>query len=223
MTKRIITLIIAALIFLPTVFTYAMYDDVSLYSENYEKIKLLSALGVLEDEGEFAEESFVTRAQFSKIMVKMGGFLDEFEPTHTGFSDIPENYSYSGYIKKAAEMKLLPISGQEFSPEEGVTIEEFVKASAFFLGYDLPEKNILANTKSWFIALMKGVSFANDTKMTKAQLASLLYNMLFVDCSKAVNVNGANYIRYDTTEKYISRVFFCFKVREIVTDRKSVV
>ena len=218
MTKKILAFLLILSFAVSGSLVSAEYTDISSFTENYERIQLLVALGVLDGEGEFSENSQLTRASFSKTIIKMSGVSGdiEAEALDTGFSDIPADYSYSGYIKRAVDMKFLTPFENSFLPEKGVYIEEVIKACAFLLNYEVPKVNVLQNLKSWQLALLKGVSTGSNTYITNSQYVRILYNMLDIKFGRAVNDYDNNYINYEEQVKYINKIFNCYRAAGIV-------
>jgi cysteine-rich repeat protein len=180
-----------------TVFT----DTVDHWAHNY--IESLYRMGIVKgrDEGIFAPDEYLTRAEFTKIALKsIGEEIDLNEEVKTApFVDVPLYAWYVPYIKRAKELKL--INGYptgEFKPDQPINKAEAIKILMTAFKFDIASagertdsyRDIL--TDQWYFpavnfAIKNGIAdgkrlgsdvvlsylFAPDANITRAEMAKL--------------------------------------------------
>ena len=180
-----------------TVFT----DTVDHWAHNY--IESLYRMGIVKgrDEGIFAPDEYLTRAEFTKIALEsIGEKIDLNEEVKTApFVDVPLYAWYVPYIKRAKELKL--INGYptgEFKPDQPINKAEAIKILMTAFKFDLTTaggrgdsyrdiltdqwyfpavnfaiKNDIADGKRLDNGVVLSYLFAPDANITRAEMAKL--------------------------------------------------
>lgn len=103
-----------------------IFSDISKDSNGYESIMNLYYRGIVGGypDGEFKVDHYVTRAEFSKMLLLTAQY--EVEATlGTTFDDVPKNHWGRAYIMTLASKEILKGRGEgEFDPEGQITIGE---------------------------------------------------------------------------------------------------
>jgi len=122
--KKLVVLLVAFLIFVTPVISYA---------SSYDNLKAIDAV----PEG-FTEENLgeaVTRAEFSYMTAKLLN-CGKLSPVNTRFADVTEENIYSGYIEHLAGVGVLSgTQGAIFNPDAPADINMVNKILVCALGY----------------------------------------------------------------------------------------
>lgn len=191
--KKIISaiLIISAL----TAVSAAAFTDIS-GNEHQTAIETLAGLDIIKgyEDGTFAPEKLVSRAEFVTIIMRMLGFSNENE-TDTPFADVSADYWAAGNIKAVKEMGIIDgLSETEFSPESAVTVTQAVKIAVNILGMGklaeinggYPSGYVKVGTEN---KLYKNIS-SGDERMNRGDVSELIYNTLFANVYEADAYGG---------------------------------
>ncbi len=146
--KRILSLLLAALMFVGTVPVISAagvtFTDVSSHwAWNDGYIPYLTEKGVIngikQADGTymFKPESAVTRAQYVKMMVETFGLTDTVEIDYDNF--VPDQWYYS-YFEKAAAQGFLVNYGKDVNPNAAITREEAVALTVRYLDISSADK-----------------------------------------------------------------------------------
>lgn len=191
-----------------------------------EAVSVLNTLNIMEgyEDGAFKPEHTVTRAEFAVVLTKMLGFNDAgSEKRQTAFSDVPSDYWASGYIKVAADLKI--ITGYEdgtFKPESLVSYEEAVKMIVSGLGYDLTAQQnggypagymAVASQKK----ITKGITGQMGNPVTRGIVAQLAYNALDVDYMKQTGFGDETKLTVTSGQSLLTDIFKTEKLEGRVT------
>ena len=177
--KRIISLMISVLLLLP----------VCVSALDTEPALDLQALGIIDTVPyeNLALDRVMTRAEFSKVIIKMLGYDSEDATTADGrFTDVPATHWAAGYINLAASLGLLEGQGNStFRPDESILLQEAVKTVVVVLGYKFlaqdkgyPQGYI---TQAIRLGILKGVSSGFEKPASRRDVFQLVYNALDVD------------------------------------------
>ncbi len=190
MNKRVIlSVICAVLLLILTVPAFA----VDLETE-------LDVLGTLEimngdENGNLNLDKTVTRAEFSKMVVKASSFKDNVTASSisSGFTDVEPTHWATPYIRLAAENKWIYGYGNgSFLPSNSIKLEEAVTVILRVLGYT--SNDISGVYPSGQLALYESlgldehISAVQGESITREDCAHLIYNML-----KAKTKSGQSY------------------------------
>ncbi len=194
--KRILCFLIALLIMssFPVVFGGAMEYSYDNMADFLNKMDILH--GDASKGGSYDFESYLTRAQFSKLAIA-GSVYKNSVPYGTNtspYSDVTRNHWAAGYIKVASQNKI--ISGypdSTFRPENNVLLEEAVTIVLKLLGYtnqdfggEWPYGQMgIANS----IGLLDNVSATVGQAMTRRDAIALIFNTMRADTK-----NGSEYL-----------------------------
>ncbi len=180
MNKRIISAVLCALLLCALSVTASA---VALDSE----LEVLSTLGIMngDENGNLNLDKTVTRAEFSKMIIKASGFRDSI-PTSSissGFTDVEPTHWAAPYIRLAAENKWIYGYGNgSFLPSSSIKLEEAVTVLLRVLGYT--SSDISGVYPSGQLALYESLELDENIKavkgesLTREDCAHLIYHLL---------------------------------------------
>ncbi|MGN0182005.1 MAG: S-layer homology domain-containing protein [Candidatus Ornithomonoglobus sp.] len=169
----------------------ASFPDVDASASYANAVETLTALGVIngDDNGLFNPDNQVTRAEFTKMAVEALGEGDAATAQTTSqFADAANTTVHwaAGYIAQGVSDGF--INGYDdttFGPNDQVTYAQACKMLVAAIGYTTYAEN-QGGYPSGYVAqastlgITSGVSATNDTNLTRAQVATLIYNTLDV-------------------------------------------
>jgi hypothetical protein len=208
--KLLITLLILTFV-LSTVsvgFAATSFSDVK-DTKVADAVTRLSALNILNGypDGTFKPDNPITRAEFAKIVVNAVGVgkAAEYAKGVTQFKDVPADYWASGYIKVAADMKIVNGKGNGlFDPNANVTYAEAITMIVRALGYE-PKAQALGGYPGGYLAIAaekditKDVNVVNTLAATRGDVAKMVNNSLEVKLMEQTGF-GTNTI-YEEVDK----------------------
>lgn len=176
------------------------FPDVDEAASYAGAVEALVALGVVngDENGKFNPDNSVTRAEFAKMVVEALGDGDAAaSSSYTKFADAQGHWA-AGYIETGVAKQF--INGYDentFGPDDTVTYAQGVKMLVGACGYSLWAEN-QGGWPSGYLAygssldIVNGVAgtVSNDTALTRAQCAVLIYNALK---APILAVNGYEY------------------------------
>ncbi len=190
--KKVISSVAALAIVASSASAFAgSFPDVDASASYSNAVETLTALGVIngDDNGLFNPDNQVTRAEFTKMAVEA---LGEGEPataqTTSQFADAANTTIHwaAGYIAQGVSDGF--INGYDdttFGPDDQVTYAQACKMLVAAIGYTTYAEN-QGGYPSGYVAqasqlgITSGVSATNDTNLTRAQVATLIYNSMDV-------------------------------------------
>ena len=131
----VLTMLLTSLV--PSFTANAAFSDVGDSHPYKEAITTLSTLKVINgyDDGTFAPDKEISRAEFTKMIVYMLG-LGELSTPITTFEDVPQTHWANANIRTAYDLQI--INGFDdglFRPDDPVTYEQALKMVVCTLGY----------------------------------------------------------------------------------------
>ena len=186
--KKVISTLAAVAILATSASAFAVsFPDVDANASYAGAVDALTTLGVVngDDNGKFNPENTVTRAEFAKMVVEaLGAGSEAASSTDTDFVDAKGHWA-AGYIEVGVAKQF--INGYDektFGPDDQVTYAQAVKMLVAAIGYETyasqqggwPSGYLAYGSELDIIAGVTGV--ANDTALTRAQCAVLIYNTL---------------------------------------------
>lgn len=167
-----------------------------------DEAALLSTFGILNgySSDEFGGDKLLTRAELATSLTRMLGYSDDSlsAPDERVYVDVaPEHWAYA-YVYKAYELGIMTGSGDGyFKPDENVSYNEAVKVMTAALGFSQ-----IAEAKGGYPSgyktvatsegLLSGVSQESDGKITRGNLARLIYNTLHAKCLETVGLKNGD-------------------------------
>ncbi len=181
--KKLISIMLAALIIFSGITVFAENDDMS--AENIQLI--LSQLGIMNGypDGNFYPEKSVTRAEFAKIAVMTSAYRDYVASgmNTSPFADVSYTHWAAPYVKLASVNKFIKgYPDSTFRPENNVLMEEAVTVVVKLLGYSdddfaaswpYGQIGVAKNT-----GLLDNISAGQGAYLTRGEVAQLIYNLL---------------------------------------------
>ncbi|MBQ3124082.1 MAG: S-layer homology domain-containing protein [Clostridia bacterium] len=185
--KVISTLAAVAILATSAAVSAVSFPDVDESAAYAGAVDALTTLGIVngDDNGKFNPENTVTRAEFAKMVVEsLGAGNEAASSTDTKFVDAKGHWA-AGYIEVGVAKEF--INGYDektFGPDDQVTYAQAVKMLVAAIGYETyasqqggwPSGYLAYGSELDIIAGVTGVS--NDTALTRAQCAVLIYNTL---------------------------------------------
>ena len=186
--KKVISTLAAVAILATSASAFAVsFPDVDANASYAGAVDALTTLGVVngDDNGKFNPENTVTRAEFAKMVVEaLGAGSEAASSTDTKFVDAKDHWA-AGYIEVGvAKAFINGYDEKTFGPDDQVTYAQAVKMLVAAIGYETyasqqggwPSGYLAYGSELDIIAGVTGV--ANDTALTRAQCAVLIYNTL---------------------------------------------
>ena len=186
--KKVISTLAAVAILATSASAFAVsFPDVDANASYAGAVEALTTLGVVngDDNGKFNPENTVTRAEFAKMVVEaLGAGSEAASSTDTKFVDAKGHWA-AGYIEVGvAKAFINGYDEKTFGPDDQVTYAQAVKMLVAAIGYETyasqqggwPSGYLAYGSELDIIAGVTGV--ANDTALTRAQCAVLIYNTL---------------------------------------------
>lgn len=193
--KKVISAVIALALSVSSVAMAApKFTDVADTAANADVINTLAALGVIKgyDDGTFKPDNNITRAEVATMVVAALNRTADAEGAKgtTKFADVNTDAKAwaSGFVNIGVAEKY--ISGYEdgtFKPDNNVTYAEMVSMLVRMVGYG-NYAEYLGGWPNGYLSvgndkgITKGVSAAQDTAVTRAQVAQMIYNSIVDVC-----------------------------------------
>lgn len=99
-----------------------------------QPVKVLMALGIMENDPAFEDEKAVTRGEFTRMVMHIAG--DTGYQGNTVFSDVPEEHPAYDAVMRAASTGLISgVGGDAFLPDEQITFAQAVRMLVDLAGY----------------------------------------------------------------------------------------
>ena len=148
-----------------------------------DRVKTLSTLKIIDNEENL--DLFVTRAEFSKMLVKATSDKDKTigNVVSAITNDVDGTNTYAGYIKIALEKSyMFTYLGGLFKPNDYVTYSDLCRAMLSLLGYvdsDFTGNKVLTrNLKFESLKLNDGIDKQNNDYLSKMDIINGIYNTL---------------------------------------------
>ncbi len=194
--KRIsaILLIFTLVLSLATVSVNASsYNDVDDSAYYASAVEALTMYGVISGyNGSFNPDSFVTRAEFAKMISLVAGFEDQVHSSagNRKFDDVPIGYWGTGYINTAANNKLIVgYPNGYFEPEKNITFAE--AATVLLRAMDYSTADLGDNwpyaymVKAAGLGLTDGIQLGDNSPITRADLCVVINRALQTDLNNS--------------------------------------
>lgn len=195
--KKVISTFAAVALLASSASAFAVsFPDVDANASYAGAVDALTTLGVVngDDNGKFNPENTVTRAEFAKMVVEaLGAGKSASSSTYTKFTDAQGHWA-AGYIEIGVAKGF--INGYDdttFGPDDQVTYAQAVKMLVGAIGYETYASQQGGYPSGYLsygssLDIVNGVTgVANDTALTRAQCAVLIYNTLKAPICK---ING---------------------------------
>lgn len=213
--KKFIKLLVPFILFIFTANSaLAAFTDVPPSHENYQAIKYLEGLGIIEGyaDGTFRPEQKVVRAEAVKIII--APLFDTFDDViENPFPDVSQDQWFAKYVKKAKDEGVISGDGNTgyFESARNVNLAEFLKILTLAYDVDLssyqyPREIIFADVQDlnqWYIPYLYYAASTNlihanaaneinpGKDLTRAEVAEITFQLL-------VNIEGGD------TQLYLS-------------------
>lgn len=170
----------------------AAFSDVSDDYSYKKAVTVLDELNIMDgyEDGTFAPDKDITRAELTKLLVCLLGYGDTSETT-AQFADLSETHWANSYIAAAYGLGIINgYSDTEFGPDDPVTYEQALKMTVYVLGYqDYAEAQ--GGYSNGYIAeaislkLNDGITeTAYEANASRGVVAQIMYNALGADDTK---------------------------------------
>ena len=175
---------------------YASAEDIA--GNRYEvELALMRDMGIISGypDGSMRPASFVTRAEFTQMLIRILGYGDIVGSAHIDFYDVPENYWAYDCIGLACELKIVNGDGSGmFYPEKNVLLSEALKMIVCSVGYDIQAQKKGGWPMGYYLTasdleLLKETDLGMSDVLTRDVCARLFYNLLNVNIME-LSVNG---------------------------------
>lgn len=152
--------------------------------EEQVRVARLNDMGIMtgDDDGDFHPYRVLTRAELAKIAVLMSNPHFEAEADEAVFPDVDEAHWAYEYIQYAGNNGIL--SGHDdgnFRPDEGATVQEFIKTMVSILGYSFqaeqtggyPGGYVMSGMRLGITERMSAKTNAGITRIEAAEMAAI--------------------------------------------------
>lgn len=191
--KKVISAVVALALSASTFVSASSFTDVADTASYAEAIDVLSALGIVngyaEDDGTytFKPEGSITRAEAATMIVGALNMTADAQASAgtSKFADVNTQASWAtGYVNVGVSQGF--INGMDdttFAPQDGVTYAQMCVMLTSIAGYgDYAAANggwpAGYTTMAASTGINKGVAVANDTELTRGQVAQMIWNTL---------------------------------------------
>lgn len=207
--KKVISAVVALALSATTFVSAASFTDVAKTASYAEAIDVLSSLGIVNgyEDGTFKPEGEITRAEAATMIVgALNMTADAVNAAGTSsFADVNEKAAWaSGYINVGVAQGFINGMGDgTFAPQANVTYAQMCVMLTIISGYGeyaanggypTGYTNMAATT-----GINKGVAVADNTALTRGQVAQMIYNTLTVPMLgvSEYNLTGNTYAQLD--------------------------
>lgn len=200
-SARFLAVIIAVMMIVGAALTVSAFTDVEEGYEHAEAISTLTQLGVINGyaDGTFKPDANVERDEMAKLVyVLYTTFADAGNGT-VKFADVAADNWAVGYISWCSAKSIVGGYGDgSFKPDANISYDEALKMVCATLGYTDFDSNLwptdVRQKALKELKLGTDIEANGSDKLTRGQVAQLLYNALFVD----MNETKVGYV-YDTS------------------------
>ncbi len=176
------------------------FSDVPETHKSAEAISIMADMGLLSgyEDGSFKPEGNITRAEFATVVCRALGVEANYSDNRQVFDDVPANHWAAGYITVAAQQGIVNGYGDyKFGPSDNIKYKDAVKMVVTMPGYapiadvngGYPDGYMITANQYGFLNGINGMS--NDTLVTRAVVAQMIYNALNIPVLEQVGF-GAN-------------------------------
>lgn len=192
--KRVISAVIALAISVSSfaAVSAAKFTDVADTASYAEAVEVLSALGIVNgyEDGSFKPDGEITRAEAATMIVGALNMTEDAKASAgtSKFADVNTDASWAaGYVNVGvAQGFIAGMNDTTFAPKDNVTYAQMCVMLTKITGYgDYAAANSTASDWSAgytamaaSVGINKGVQVSKDTKLTRSQVAQMLYNAL---------------------------------------------
>lgn len=195
--RKIIPILLAVIIAAASSVGAFAYLDISDSNVN-NAVQELSSFDIINgyDDGTFRPDTSITRAEFSKIIIKACGYDNNGYSKISSFNDVADSNWAKDYIYIAKSLGIVNgINDTAFSPDSGITYEQAIKMIVAALGYEEDAQNRGGYPNGYInvadsLGITSGVFFSNTDKATRGDIALMIYNSLNVEYYDIWNNNG---------------------------------
>ena len=200
-SARFLAVILAVLMIAGAAMTVSAFSDVEEGYAHAPAIATLNQLGVIGGyaDGTFKPENNVERDEMAKLIFVLYTTLNDAGNGNVKFNDVAADNWAAGYVSWCAAKSIVGGYGDgTFKPDNNVTYDEALKMTCAALGYTDFDSNLwptdVRQKGLKELKLGEGIEAKGSDKLTRGQVAQLLYNALFVD----MNETKIEYV-YDTS------------------------
>jgi len=208
-SARFLAVILAVLMIAGTALTVSAFSDVEEGYAHASAIATLNQLGVIGgyEDGTFKPENNVERDEMAKLIFVLYTTLDNAGNGSVKFNDVAGDNWAAGYVSWCAAKSIVGGYGDgSFKPDNNVTYDEALKMTCAALGYTDFDSNLwptdVRQKGLKELKLGEGIEAKGSDKLTRGEVAQLLYNALFVDMNetKVTYVYDVSYKNEDGTD-----------------------
>ncbi len=187
--NKVLAMLVVFMMMLSTVAFASSFSDVADESSYSTAIEVGVDLGLFKgyEDGTFAPEGEITRAEFAAIVVRLLGQEAQAEGAKaaTQFVDVPAEHWAAGYINIAVQAGVINGYGNgNFGPEDLVEYQDAITMMVRALGYEpaigsagYPTGYL---TKAGELGLTSGVNGSNGVAANRGAVAQIAFNALDV-------------------------------------------
>lgn len=192
--KRVISAVIALAISVSSfaAVSASSFTDVADTAAYAEAVEVLSALGIVNgyEDGSFQPDGEITRAEAATMIVGALNMTEDAKASAgtSKFADVNTDASWAtGYVNVGvAQGFIAGMNDTTFAPKDNVTYAQMCVMLTKITGYgDYAAANSTASdwsagytSMAASVGINKGVQVSKDAKLTRAQVAQMLYNAL---------------------------------------------
>lgn len=208
--RKLVSFFLVGLLFLVTaVPAQAIFSDVGVSQKYRSAIEYLTNQGIVHgySNGSFQPNATITRAELVKMAVAASGISPDSGRYRSCFTDVDREW-FAPYVCYARERGFIDgYSGNQYKADDKVNRAEAVKIilNTLGVGFDTTARNFAdVSADAWYalhaqtvrsLNLIDWGLFGADTKLTRAEAAELIYQILINDRGGMNFVSPAGYYR----------------------------
>jgi len=190
-SARFLAVILAVMMIVGAALTVTAFTDVEDGYEHAGAISTLTQLGVINGyaDGTFKPDALVERDEMAKLVYVLYTTFQDAGSGTVKFNDVAANNWAVGYISWCSAQSIVGgYENGEFRPDNNITYDEALKMVCATLGYtdfksDLWPVDVRQKALKE-LKLGEDIEANGSDKLTRGQVAQLLYNALFVDMNE---------------------------------------
>ncbi len=210
-SARFLAMLLAVLMIASAAISVSAFSDVPAGAEHAVAISVLSQLNIVGgyEDGTFKPEQNVTRAEMAKLVYVLSTTFVQAGEGKGEFKDVKADNWAAGYISWCAAKNIIGGYGDgNFGPADNVTYDQALKMVAGALGYNEWDSKLWPTDVRLkaLNELKLGADIPEEVKggdkLTRAQVAQIMYNALFAPMKETKTVNN-KYVDANNQEFYI--------------------
>lgn len=215
MKKTISIILTVLMLILNLQINFVIAEDTVLKPE---EAGLLEALALINEDG-FAEEDYLTRAEFCNVICRLFNFSVVTGESNVPFRDIDDTHPYFYEVSLLYNRGIIKgLSKYQFAPNRYITKDEAATIAVTALGFAeiVKSENSSMLAKANELGIFDGISLT-ENNVSEDMVKKLMYNILFAPIAKVASSGKG--ISYETDEALMmNEIYDLYEVKGVVTE-----